>query len=104
MGSNAIRILGRIWRLRTVKKLSADGECDYGPAILRIRAGMSQFDRKDTVLHEIMHAILHMQGRENDPAVEETFVRPLATGIIGVMQDNPELAAWLAAPIRRKPC
>jgi hypothetical protein len=49
-----------------------------------------------------MHAVLHMQGRESGGEVEEEYVRALATGLTGVFQDNPELAAWLIAPIKER--
>lgn len=50
---------------------------------------------RDTILHELMHSIRSLQGRENGGEVEEDYVRSLATGLIGVLDDNPELAQWL---------
>lgn len=102
MGATAVRILGRIWRIKFVKGLSTDGLCEYGKATLKVRTGMDLHDRKDTVLHELMHAVLYQQGREYGDEVEETYVRALATGLIGVFQDNPDLAAWLVAPNTRR--
>ncbi|QSI31481.1 hypothetical protein GNX71_18610 [Variovorax sp. RKNM96] len=61
---------------------------------------MDAFDTKDTIVHEVFHAIRHTQGRENGGAVEEDYVRSLATGLIGVIQDNPAFAKWLLTPIK----
>lgn len=83
--------------------MPSDGECDYDKAVIKVRDGLNDFSRKDTLLHEIMHAILHQQGRNDDPEEEERYVRALATGVIAVFQDNPRLAAWLAAPIVEEP-
>lgn len=51
--------------------------------------------KRDTILHELMHAIRSLQGREYGGEVEEDYVRSLATGLIGVFDDNPEFAEWL---------
>jgi Zn-dependent peptidase ImmA (M78 family) len=56
-------------------------------------------DEADTVLHEVMHAVLHHQGREDGGEVEETYVRALATGTLLMLRSNPELAAWLLREI-----
>lgn len=51
--------------------------------------------KRDTILHELMHAVRSLQGREYGGGVEEDYVRSLATGLIGVFDDNPEFAQWL---------
>lgn len=78
------------------------GEADLNKGDITIVPGMEEFDLRDAVLHECMHAILYQQGYSNEYEAEELYVRPLATGIIALLQDNPELAAWLIAPIERK--
>lgn len=103
MGSSAVRILGRLWRIRRTKGLKSEGLTTYAKALIEVKPGLDPFERKEVVLHELMHAILYQQGREDHGCdVEETYVRPLALGILAVFQDNPELAAWLAAPITRR--
>jgi hypothetical protein len=66
----------------------AGGKIDY-------RTRLSPIDKRDTILHELMHAIRSTQGREYGGEVEEDYVRSLATGLIGVFDDNPEFAKWL---------
>lgn len=63
---------------------------------------MSAFDLKDTVLHEVLHAIRQSQGREYGGEVEEDYVRSLATGLTVVLRDNPEFAKWLISHPRKK--
>jgi len=74
------------------------GQFNLDEFAIDIRKGLSPFETRDTVLHEIFHAILFSQGREYGGEVEELFVRALATGLTGVLQDNPDLANWLFIP------
>jgi hypothetical protein len=55
-------------------------------------------EEADTVLHEILHAILFQMAVLLPPDVEEQFVRSAATGLYAVLQDNPQLAKWLIQP------
>jgi hypothetical protein len=78
------------------KASKAVGLTHYGPAIMDIATGQPAFATRDTVLHELMHAILAQAGHSRGgDEVEEALVGPLATGLVGVLQDNPEFAHWL---------
>ena len=59
------------------------------------RTRLERTVQRDAILHEIFHSIRSLQGREYGGEVEEDYVRSLATGLIGVLDDNPELAQWL---------
>ena len=61
-----------------------------------IAKGLELQELQDTVLHELFHALLHTQGREYGGEQEELYVRALATGTIGLLQDNPDLIEWLS--------
>lgn len=76
----------------------------FWPDLMAIeyRANVPGFEIKDTVLHEVMHAIRHTQGREYGGEVEEDYVRSLATGLIAVFKDNPEFAKWLISFPRKR--
>lgn len=96
-----LRVNGRIFKVRyspASEMLDAVGLCHYDKALLQIRTKQTPIDLRDTLLHELMHAIRYTQGREYGEAVEEDYVRTLATGILGVFQDNPEFAQWLIRP------
>jgi hypothetical protein len=73
------------------------GLCDPMRALIDISKGQLPIDETDTVIHEVFHAILYCQGREYGGDVEETYVRALATGLVGALHDNPEFAKWLLA-------
>lgn len=57
--------------------------------------------KKDTVIHEINHAIWYVfdigSGAKNkeEAETEEYIVRTMATGWYGVIKDNKELMKWL---------
>lgn len=57
--------------------------------------GQPEVEEEDTVVHEIFHAIRATMRTQVDPEVEETMVGILATGLVGVLRDNPEFAKWL---------
>lgn len=102
----SITILGRPFRFRKRRASSmpeAAGLCHRGDGLIDIQAGQRPFDEADTILHEVFHAIRYCQGREDGGETEEDYVRSLATGLIGVLQDNPEFAAWLCSPHKDPP-
>lgn len=100
----SLRIGGRQWSVEYPAALEdgAAGSCTYEAAELAARKDLVEFEKRDAVLHESMHAILYMQGHTSyGNAQEERFVRSLSTGLIGVLQDNPEFAKWLIAKIQK---
>jgi hypothetical protein len=99
---SAVTVLGRRVRLQWKKKESMKdcvGEWHAVRGRVDIRRGQLPVDEADTVLHELMHAILHHQGREGDVEQEEVYVRALATGTLMLLRTNPELAEWLLREI-----
>lgn len=102
----SLRIGGREWRIR-FRRLSSLGDAygltHYDKGLLDVASGLGSFDTRDTLLHEAMHAILAQQGRTTfGNEDEELYVRALATGLMGVLQDNPDFAQWLIQPISKK--
>lgn len=75
------------------------GNCNNIYHTINIADGLSPMEEADTVLHEVLHAIawaMHLEfGCES---TEERIVAAFATGIMGVLQDNPRLAEYLAHP------
>ena len=102
VGNSIIRILGRDVDVTTEPDKDLAGYWDSNKGIINVAPGQDAFNSKDTLLHEIMHAILSQQGSMHPYKLEESFVRPLATGLMAVFQDNPQVAKWLVAPIKRK--
>lgn len=61
---------------------------------ITLYAGQDDYQMRDTLLHEVMHAVLRQQGRKYTPK-EEEYVTALATGLLGVLRTNPKLAEYL---------
>jgi hypothetical protein len=100
----SIRISGKEWavkRVRTAGDLGgACGTCDYTASTISFASSLSPFDQKDTLLHEVFHALLAQQTTWDRPVEEEErYILSLATGLTGVLQDNPEFAQWLTTLI-----
>lgn len=96
-----LKILGRRVTVRSVKELTdAVGEWKAGEYLIEIVRGQEPLDEADTLLHEVMHATLHCQGRENGGEVEEAYVRALATGMLIVLRENPKLTQYLLQDFR----
>ena len=96
-----LKILGRTVKVCTSPKMEGmAGEwkaCDY---VIDILQGQNTLDELDTLLHEVMHAILHCQGRENGAETEETYVRALATGLLMVLRQNPKFVVYLMQEVK----
>lgn len=92
----SLRISGCDWSLVKTALDNLYGQCDDGTKVISIDPSLNQtpFGEADTVLHEIFHAILRQQGRAYRPS-EEVYVHALATGLCGVLRDNPALLRYL---------
>lgn len=94
-----LRIFGRTYRVlkETVGGLGQDrvGSCDNINQIIVIDALQSPVEEADTLLHEVLHAIAYTMKIGLDLDDEEKVVAALATGLLGVIQDNPEFGEWL---------
>jgi hypothetical protein len=73
------------------------GLCEPYEGKITIGLGMDNHQERDTLLHEVMHATLRMQGRPYTEE-EEVYVTALATGLISVLDANPKLRKHLLAP------
>lgn len=91
-----VRVAGTPWRVvkRDVSAEGAVGLCDPNTHTISIHPKQTLRNEQDTMLHEVMHAVLRSQGRTYTE-VEERYVTALATGLLGVLHDNPRLAPYL---------
>ncbi len=101
MRPRKVRVNGEDFSIRYRRfedKEKAVGQLLYQKSRIEVATGQSSINTRDTLLHEIMHAILVKQGHIGgcfEDSTEEKYVNALATGVIGVLQDNPDLALWL---------
>jgi len=66
------------------------GTCDFREETIKIADKLTQHDKNQTFLHEIIHAICQrfmMQGLNQD----EQTIDLLATGLYEVIKDNPHI-------------
>ncbi|MFR9710753.1 hypothetical protein ACL02P_15395 [Paenibacillus sp. MB22_1] len=63
------------------------GEIDYFKRQIRIDKDMTPQDKKETLIHEIIHGIDEFMGIE----LEESQVKKLGAGLAMVLEDNREL-------------
>jgi len=91
----AIRVFGKDFAVvtnpRGVIPSDASGFLLYNNQMVVLSEGLTPAEEADTLLHEITHAIDFTMGLE----LTERQVTQLATGLYGVLQDNPEFAKWL---------
>lgn len=93
---SVIRVAGRDWSVVTadLSAIQAVGLSDPATHTITLHPGQSLANEQDTLLHEIMHAVLRQQGRPYT-AAEERYVTALAIGLLGALHDNPSLVRFL---------
>lgn len=79
------------------------GLCHFDTHHIQVLSGQAPIEETDTVLHELFHAILSSQGRQYGGRAEESYVRALATGLTGVLHENPEFLQWLISRFPKTP-
>jgi len=92
---NTVRVCGKTYSIEgvAVNGLGADsaGRVDHASQRITYDSDWAGDQQRDTVLHEVMHRVELAIGAELD----ERDIAALATGLYGVIQDNPKLWEWL---------
>lgn len=90
-----VRIFGRDFSIHYIpnSSLGVDrmGYCEWTKQKISVEDGLTPIEEADTVLHEVIHGLDDVMGLK----LEEDQVKCLATGILGILQDNPEFAKYL---------
>lgn len=71
------------------KRLS--GQCNHILALIRVERGNPSLYERETLLHEIIHAIDYCAG----DTLTEGQVQMLGVGVLGVLRENPKLRTYL---------
>ena len=91
----AVKVIGKTYGIAYVEGEPLEdgdlGELDPDKQRITVRHGQPLEQEQDTVLHEVFHAIDH----ELDSRMSEKQVRMLATGLLGVLKDNPRFVSYL---------
>lgn len=91
---DAIDILGKRYAVVMIERDAGDyGECIADQCRLEVATYQCEDQRRDTLLHETMHAVDH----EMHCALSEAQIRRMATGLLAVLRQNPELSQYLLA-------
>lgn len=87
-----LSIIGKRHRVVWDAPLSENyGEIDHTKNEIQICGGMPHDEERDTVLHEITHAV----EKQLNCTIPEDKLRLIVTGLYAVMKDNPRLVAYL---------
>ena len=70
------------------------GRCDYNNQKILISKHQASDTMRDTLLHEIIHAVHWLMGL-GDNSTEEEFTSRTTTGLRSVMLQNPEVVNYL---------
>lgn len=93
-----VRIFGKTYTIRYVPETDLPdclGITYPNRQLILITEGLTPIEEVDTVLHEVMHGIAAQSNLGLDLETEERSVTVLATGLTGVLQDNPKFAHWI---------
>ena len=85
-----------VWCHKAAQASQRYGECSSVEAVIRIDESLDAEKARDTLLHEVLHAI-YAEYRLEDEDKEERTVSTIATALTQVMVDSAELRKWLGA-------
>lgn len=97
----AIKVGATTYDVAVKKRLPENryGDTRNGIASIRLNKVMTLGPTQDTLLHEVLHAVVHVSGMQNvlefSDESEEKMIRILTPWILGVIRDNPELIEYL---------
>jgi hypothetical protein len=87
------------YEVRAKKRLDTLGETLNNDTTILYRRSQSSSNLRDTILHEIMHAIVFQSGaavaQKLSHQDEENLIVTLTPWILQVFQDNPALVEFL---------
>lgn len=89
-------ILGQLYRIEVTQDVSDEelGRCETTHQKLMINERQGACSIRDTVLHEISHALFYLMNLKDDCS-EEDFVSRFSTGLRSVMIENKALSKWI---------
>lgn len=87
----SVRVIGKDYDIFFYKKLKDAGYCYNVRQLIKVEKGQAPEAERDTVLHEVIHAIDYAM----QCGLKEKQVHRLAGGLIQVLRENPAFAAYL---------
>jgi hypothetical protein len=73
------------------------GHCHNDELVITVSPKMAEDAQRDTLLHEVLHAIFHSTGLAHDlgDEKEESMIRRLTPALLDLIRRNPRLVADL---------
>jgi hypothetical protein len=74
-----------------------DGSCDFHDVRITVNPARPEQVQRDTLLHEVLHAIGALTGLRRDlgEEAEERVVERLSSNLLDTLRRNPELVEYL---------
>jgi len=98
---DAVRIMGRnyvvIYEDDSLLGTENLGLCNNSQCVIVVKDGQHPVEEADTLLHEIFHAVWYCMSISSGGAAEEEVVRRMASGMLSVIMDNPDLLKYFQA-------
>ena len=88
------------WKQTVASASEAQGQFFAKEGIIGYTADEKGVSHANTLIHEIMHAIIYQWNMELEEKVEELVVNGLANGLTTVLVDNPKLLDYLKDKIK----
>lgn len=88
------KVIGKTYTVEFVSQESLPndyGECIDTQQIIRVRTDLHKETQADVLLHELVHAVDFAVNTK----LTERQVHAIATGLLGVFFDNPEILEWI---------
>jgi len=87
-----LKVSGKRHRVRWDQSMGdLAGNVNHQQLLILISAGMSADEVRETLLHELLHAVCHQQGVD----IKEDANRQISIGIFELMRSNPGLADYI---------
>ena len=87
----SLRILGKRWEVLQRNVKGDLGSCEIGYTRMNVNPHQSIESKRDTILHEVIHAISDEMGLH----MKEAQVKGCATGLLATLRDNPGLVRFI---------
>jgi len=88
------------WKQTVASANEAQGQFFAKEGVIGYTADEKGVSHANTLIHEIMHAIIYQWNMELEEKVEELVVNGLANGLTTVLVDNPKLLDYLKDKIK----
>lgn len=91
----AVDVVGQKFRiLHDAPSDNGSGECHTDENLIRVNPQHGEPAQRDTLLHEVCHAISDAMQCD----MRERQIRGMATGLLCVLRQNPNLVNFLTEP------